>query len=69
LIAEARATLATMPAMPRYARIDGVREDGRFLLMEIEAIEPYLYLAGDAAATARYLDAITRDLAPSRSRD
>jgi glutathione synthase/RimK-type ligase-like ATP-grasp enzyme len=42
---------------PLYARVDGVVTGGRFLLMELELIEPYLYLldfpaADDKLATA-----------------
>ncbi|GAA1644534.1 hypothetical protein GCM10009744_38970 [Kribbella alba] len=42
---------------PLYARVDGVVAGGRFLLMELELIEPYLYLldfpaADDKLATA-----------------
>lgn len=39
-----------------YTRIDGVIEDGRFLLMEVELIEPYLYL-GEAPGAAQRLAA------------
>lgn len=40
---------------PVYARIDLVRgADGRFLLMELELIEPSLYLRMDDAAPARF---------------
>jgi hypothetical protein len=47
----ALATLAALPAMPLYARIDMVRDDhGTLRLMELEVIEPSLFLhhAGDA---------------------
>lgn len=41
---QARAVLDALDAPPLYARIDMVRgEDGRLLLMELEAIEPYLF--------------------------
>lgn len=40
------ATLAVLPAMPVYARIDMVRDGaGAFRLMELEVIEPSLFLA------------------------
>ena len=41
-----------------YARVDGVRRDGRFLVMEIEMIEPSLYFEGDAAAAERFAKVI-----------
>ena len=49
--AAARCTQLT-PDDILYARVDGVMHDGRFLLMELEAVEPALFfeLAPDAAA-------------------
>ncbi len=43
LVDEASSVLAALPEPPAYARIDGVRIDGRFVLMEAELIEPYLF--------------------------
>jgi glutathione synthase/RimK-type ligase-like ATP-grasp enzyme len=43
---------------PVYARIDGVRSGGRFLIMEVEMIEPFLFLSGAVAASQRFADAI-----------
>lgn len=43
---------------PAYARVDGVMAGGRFLLMELEMIEPYLHLGahpGAAEVFARHL--------------
>jgi glutathione synthase/RimK-type ligase-like ATP-grasp enzyme len=36
-----------------YARVDGVVSAGRFLIMELELIEPFLFLAGQAHAAER----------------
>lgn len=41
-----------------YARADFVRHDGRWLLMELELIEPALYLRMDPAAPDRFAAAI-----------
>lgn len=46
-----------------YARVDGLMVDGRFVLMELELIEPFLYLSYDAGAVDRYSDALTEQLA------
>lgn len=44
-----------------YARVDGVRsEKGGFLLMELEMLEPLLFLSLEASAPARFADAILR---------
>jgi glutathione synthase/RimK-type ligase-like ATP-grasp enzyme len=41
-----------------YARVDGVVEGGRFFLMELEVIEPALYLGSQLSAAMRFAQAI-----------
>ncbi|QNH62514.1 ATP-grasp domain-containing protein [Hymenobacter sediminicola] len=43
-----------------YARVDGVEADGELLLMELELIEPFLYLASAEGSLVRYEQALTR---------
>lgn len=43
-IDEAKAILQYVPEKPHYARVDGIYVDGKLLLIELELIEPYLYL-------------------------
>jgi len=51
--------LAAVSPTPLYARIDFVRNDaGNFEVMELELIEPSLYLRSDAGAPARFARAI-----------
>lgn len=53
-----------------YARVDGIERDGRFQLLELELIEPYLGLTRGESTTEQFADAIERFLeatAPSRS--
>ena len=46
---------------PVYARVDFVRgPDGRFLLMELELVEPSLYLRMDSKAPQRFAEAFDR---------
>lgn len=45
-----------------YARVDGVEIDGVFHLMELELIEPYLFLAFSEKATANYAAALSERL-------
>jgi glutathione synthase/RimK-type ligase-like ATP-grasp enzyme len=55
LRASARSTLAALPEAPLYARADFVRDgSGSFALMELELIEPSLYLRMDAGAPERF---------------
>lgn len=54
----ARDVLALVEPEPLYARADFVQgSSGRFLLMELELIEPSLYLRMDQAAPARFAQA------------
>lgn len=53
----ARHVLAALPAEALYARIDLVRHQGEFALMEIELIEPSLYFNMDPQAAQRFADA------------
>lgn len=52
--AVAEATLAAAPAATAYARIDLVQVAGSPAVMELEAIEPQLFLDRDASAAARF---------------
>ena len=46
--------LACLPEMPVYARVDGTPAENRFLLNELELIEPALYLHTDPHASSRF---------------
>ncbi len=50
--------LSTLGETPLYARVDGFLCAGEFRLVELELIEPSLYLAGDAEAAARFARSI-----------
>src|SRR6266568_1386757 len=53
LVADAEAVMAAAPGDPVYARVDGVERDGHLILMELELIEPHLFLGWDAGAATR----------------
>lgn len=74
LLTTAEAVLALVEPAPVYARSDFVRTaNGRFLLMELELIEPSLYLRMDAAAPLRFARAfdayVRRVVRTNRDRD
>jgi len=50
-----------------YARVDGVVADGRFLLMELELIEPSLFLAERPDAAERFARAVAARLQARRA--
>jgi len=61
LAAAAEAALARVVPTPLYARVDLVRGSaGGFLLMELELLEPSLYLRMDPAAPTRLANAVDR---------
>lgn len=51
---------AASPTPPLYARVDGVMDGDRFLLMELELIEPSLYFAEDPRGADRLAQALRR---------
>jgi glutathione synthase/RimK-type ligase-like ATP-grasp enzyme len=54
LVAAANMVMNYFELPPLYARVDFVRHRGQFLLMELEVIEPSLYLRMDANAPERF---------------
>jgi glutathione synthase/RimK-type ligase-like ATP-grasp enzyme len=47
---------------PVYTRVDGIVTNGRYLLMELELIEPYLFLPLAPGSTEQFATAITNRL-------
>ena len=58
IMTQARAILRAVPQPPLYARVDGIIQEGKFVLMELELIEPSLFLAHDVAAPQLFAAAI-----------
>jgi hypothetical protein len=58
VLAQAAAVLEAAPGRSAYARVDGIVRGGGFVLMELELIEPVLYLGTDPRAPGRLADAI-----------
>ncbi len=58
-VAIGRRALSTLPAVPLYARVDLLRDtDGDDRLMELELIDPELYMRFDEAAPRRFASAL-----------
>ena len=57
-VAQARNVLATLREPTLYARVDACEVGGQFVLMELELIEPDLFLRTSAEAPDRFADAI-----------
>lgn len=58
LLRRARQALASLSHAPLYARIDFVRHEDDFLVMELELIEPSLYLRMDPSAPGLFAAAV-----------
>lgn len=55
--------LQFLPRMPCYARVDGIVRGDEFLLMELELLEPELFLELEAQAAPRFAAAILAAIA------
>ncbi|MBC3881072.1 hypothetical protein H8K35_00840 [Undibacterium sp. LX40W] len=60
---QAQTILQSLSKMPLYARVDGVMRAGKFMLMELELVEPELFLEVDPLAAQRFASAIHSRLA------
>lgn len=60
LLKAADKALAAIPGNTLYARIDLIRVDGEFQIMELELIEPSLYFNMDAQSPARFANAFAQ---------
>jgi len=62
LVDQASAILKKVEEPLLYARVDGIDRDGRFILMELELNEPFLFLSFSPDAPTRFATAIQRRL-------
>ncbi len=58
MIQAAHRVIAALDSTPLYARVDGVESRGQFLLMELELIEPALFLRLFEGAAERFAEEI-----------
>jgi glutathione synthase/RimK-type ligase-like ATP-grasp enzyme len=55
----AQRALGAMPAQALYARVDLVRQENEWAIMELELIEPSLYFNLDTSSPARFVKALS----------
>ena len=58
LIEQAQQIIHCIKGPLLFARVDGIELDGRLILMELELIEPFLFLKSDPQAVERFARAI-----------
>lgn len=56
------ACLAALPEMPLYARVDGVVRDGALIVIEVEVLEPALFMESDPPSAERFAEATLQRL-------
>ncbi len=52
--------LTTIQSPLLYARVDGINQNGKLILMELELIEPYLFLDQDRKSPERFIQAFKK---------
>lgn len=57
------AALRTLPELPLYARVDGVVRDGALIVIEVEVLEPALFMEFDPSSAERFAEATLRRIA------
>ena len=62
IIEQAQGALSVLPELPLYARVDGILRDGVFILMELELIEPELFMDAVPGSAKRFVSAILERL-------
>ncbi len=62
VIGQGAAALGVLPEQPLYARVDGVVRGETLIVIEIEVLEPALFLDFDPAAAERFAEATLRRL-------
>ena len=56
------AALRALPETPLYARVDGVVRDGALIVIEVEVLEPALFMEFDPPSAERFAEATLRRL-------
>ncbi len=56
------ACLRALPEMPLYARVDGVVRNGQLIVIEVEVLEPALFMEFDPPSAERFAEATLRRL-------
>ncbi len=67
LVAQAAEALKLVAAAPLYARVDGVVRDGVLRVMELELVEPELFLRAHPEAPARFARAVAERVGRRRA--
>lgn len=62
VIEQGAACLAVLPERPLYARVDGIVRDGTLIVIEVEVLEPALFMEFDPPSAERFAAATLKRL-------
>ena len=62
VVEQGAAALRPLPALPLYARVDGVVRGETLIVIEVEVLEPALFLEFDPASAERFAEATVKRL-------
>jgi glutathione synthase/RimK-type ligase-like ATP-grasp enzyme len=62
IIAQGASALHALPELPLYARVDGVVRGSELIVLEVEVLEPALFMEFDPASAERFAEATLRRL-------
>lgn len=68
MLAQAEQVMAALPEASCYARVDGIMRDDQLYVMEVELIEPFLYLQPHPQAVNHLVQAIVNQLLNAEQR-
>jgi glutathione synthase/RimK-type ligase-like ATP-grasp enzyme len=63
VVAQGAAALHALPELPLYARVDGALRDHRLIVLEVEVLEPALFMDFAPSSAERFADATLKRLA------
>lgn len=61
-VEQGAACLHALPELPLYARVDGVLRNGQLIVIEVEVLEPALFMEFDPPSAERFAEATVRRL-------
>lgn len=62
IVGQGAAALRALPERPLYARVDGVVRDGQLIVIEVEVLEPALFMEFAPPAAERFAEATVKRL-------
>lgn len=65
IVHQAKSIVDVLPIIPSYARVDGLVINNKFILMELELIEPHLFFDFDLQSAERFVGVFQKNIKKS----